>query len=195
MSASIPGLQRGRTVKILAACLVTLLCASTAARADVLKMTASTDAGPRVYWWPALPIPKGWVHDDAESREREVNVLLPAGQEFAESPAVIYARADSKSALPQVRSVADYIRQEKADIRSQAPTADIVDRPDVKTADGATLKVVAYAVPAKRHWELVAYGEEGDFYLVFTASASSASDLKDNEGVFYGLLAAYRKRL
>jgi hypothetical protein len=180
-------------MKRLASCLMILLAAATVADAEVVKMAVPSDSGLRLYWWPALPIPKGWQHDDEVSREREVNVILPIGKSFDDAPAVIYARADYKPRLPQVHSLADYIHQDKADIGSQSPTAAIADRPDVKTGDGATLKVVSYALPAKRQWELVAYGEEGDYYVLFTVSAATDTDLKDAESVFYGLLARYKK--
>jgi len=178
----------------LGAGLVLLLAACSGASAEVLKMAVPAESGVHVYWWPALPMPRGWVRDEEVSREREINVILPIGKAFDDAPAVIYARADYKQRFPQVHSLADYMHQDKVDIGSQSPTAAIADRPDVKTGDGTTLKVVSYALPAKRQWELAAYGEEGDFYLQFTVSASTEADLKDAEGVFYGLLAKYKKQ-
>jgi hypothetical protein len=180
-------------MKVPAAWLVALVFVSTGADAEVTKITVSADSGPHVYWWPALPIPKSWVHDDEVSKERGVNVILPAGKSFDDAPAVIYASADYKPRFPKIHSLAEFIRQDKADIASQSPTAVVSDRADAKTGDGTTLKVMSYALPQKRQWELVAYGEEGDFYILFTVSAATETDLKASEGVFYALLATYRK--
>jgi hypothetical protein len=170
------------------------LAASGAANAEISKVTVPTDSAPQVYWWPVLPVPQGWVRDDEESRARGVNVIRPAATSFEDAPAVIYARADSKPRFPQIHSLADYMRLDEADIRAQSPSADIVHLPDVKTGDGAVLKVVSHALPQRRQWELVAYGEEGDFYVLFTVSGSTEADLKAHEGVFYALLAKYKKQ-
>ena len=177
------------------ALLICVLATSTAANAEIFKLAIPTDSGFQFLWWPVLPVPKGWVHDDAASQAKGVNVLLPSGSTFDNASAVIYARADFKPRLPSVHSLIDYIVQDKADFTSESPSAEIFDRPNVRNGDGQTLRVVSYRLPDKRQWELVAYGEEGDFYLLFTVSGSTDANLKNAESVFYGLLAKYKKRL
>ena len=172
-----------------------LLVLPTATVAEIYKLAVPTDNGLQLYWWPILPVPAGWVHDEDASRSSGVNMLIPLGKTFAGAPAVIYARADYKPRLPDIHSLAEYVANDRTELAKESATTVISKLPDVKTGDGRPLQVISYVIPSRHQWEVAAYGEEGDFFLLITLSASSEAGFNDARTVFYGMLAKYKERL
>lgn len=162
--------------------------------AEIFKLAVPQDPGFRLYWWPVVKIPAGWEHNENVSREAGVNMLVPVGEKFADAPSVIYARADYKPRLPEVRSIAEYVERDRQDLASESPDTLITALEAVQTADGKSLAMREFVIPARKQWEVVAYGEEGEFYLLFTLSATSEAALKAALPVYYEMLHAYSER-
>ncbi len=121
-------------------------------------------------------------------------MLLPRGRTFANAPAVMYARADFKPRVPDIHSLAEYLTHDKSDFAGESPTTVIADLPAVRAKDGKTLAMVSYVIPSRHQWELAAYGEEGEFYLLITLSASSEAGLNSAKTAFYEMLKSYKER-
>jgi len=180
-----------RYLKVLVAL---VFLASMEASAEISKVAVPEDSGFQLYWWPVLPIPAGWLHDEGISRASGVNMLRPRGTTFAKAPAVMYGRADFKPRIPEVHSLIEYVAKDRNALAEESPTTVIAELQAVRNGDGKLLSVVSYVIPSRHQWELTAYGEEGEFYLLFTLSASSEAGFNQARPVFYAMLATYKER-
>jgi hypothetical protein len=181
-------------------CSLRLIAALTAAVPLVVSAGVSTlklpeKAGVPVHWWPILPDLPGWVHDEAASRRYDSNFLVPRGQTFAEAPAVIYARALYKSRLPDTKSVEQLIAEDERRVAKDSPGVRISEQAALQDHDGRGYRCVAFAPADEGTWELVAYGEEDDYYLIFTLSGDSPKALEKALPDFKKLIARYKKKL
>lgn len=168
---------------------------ATPAAAEIEKFAIPNSAGYRVYWWPRLPPLAGWTHDEPASRAHRINAYVPVGASFGEAPAVLYARALYKAHIPETRTLAELIRADRTSTLRQAPGTQVTPQPALRDGDGHPLTLVAYTPLSEGSHDLVAFGEEGEFFLVFSLSARSAEDLAAARPDFEALLAAYRVRL
>jgi hypothetical protein len=185
--------------RILLALLVPLawLSSSRAVFAEIFKLAIPTDRGIELYWWPQLRAPEGWVHDEDTSRSAGSNIFVPNGQSFSEAPAVMYGRALYKPYIPETRSLDELISDDKRDFQKHFPGVSIQRLPDLKTGASRSLRRFSYspfrsASVAQGSWEQTAYGEEGDFYLIFVVSAHTEAALRRALPAFYGLIANYK---
>jgi len=79
-------------------------------------------------------------------------------------------------------------------IRSERSRLRISDTPPIRTADGKPLRSLTFFPPdGKGNWERVAYGEEGEYFLIFTLSARSLESYRASLPAFETLLAGYRE--
>ena len=141
---------------------------------------------------PVVAAPKGWVRDEAAGQELQIEALVPAGAEFQTAPAVMYARAAYKPWNPG--TLAHFIAGEHDQFRRRFPGATVRRTTPLTDADGKTLAVYEYAAPKGRHHlELVAFADEGDYFLVFGLRAKSAQMLRRARAAFRALVGAYRK--
>ncbi|MGE0665963.1 MAG: hypothetical protein AB7O49_05330 [Sphingomonadales bacterium] len=144
-------------------------------------------------WWPKLPDLAGWHSDDATNKTYGASILLPEGSTFADAPALIYGAATSKSKSEDVRSVADYIRKDTDGFREHDPGLRITEVDPLVTADGQSLRCFTFFPSGEGNWEKVAYGEEDDFFLVFTVSGRTEKDYTEALPTFDGMVKAYRR--
>lgn len=147
---------------------VLLFLAPMLAYAEIYKLAVTEEPGIRFYWWPVVKSPAGWAHDEGASLKSGVNMLVPIGQTFAGAPSVMYARADYKPRISDVHSIQEYVEKDRQELASESPETSITVLEPVKTSDGKVLTVLQYVIPIRKQWEIVAYGEEGEFYLLFT---------------------------
>ena len=161
----------------------------------IFQLAVPTDRGVQFYWWPELPKIPGWTHDDDASRGNSVNMLLPDGKTFSDAPAVMYARALYKRRVPETKSLVQLIADDRAEFEKEVSGIEVKEVTPISDGDGKPHRCFAYSPPKKGSWELVAYGEEGDFYLIFTVSGNTKSALTNATGDFRKLLSAYREKL
>ena len=184
------GVTRLRT----AAILLGVLCAAFGARAEIEKLAQPCDEQVCFHWWPRLPPIKGWHQDFDQSIHYGANTLAPDGSTFADADAVLYAKALFKPRMPKTKSLEMLIDDDKADVRERDSTIKIDESKPIRTADGHELRTVEF-IPAKTgNWERVAYGEEGEFYLLFTISARSEQAYKKATKVYEELVSKYRAK-
>ena len=101
------------------------------------------------------------------------NTLVPNRSTFAKAESIIYARALYKPRIPETKSVDTLISDDKKDSVQEKPDIIISDGGILTTADGKKLRSLTFFPKKTGDWEQVAYGEEGDFYLIFTISSKS----------------------
>ena len=137
-------------------------------------------------WWPKLPTIEGWHQDVSYSLYYGVNAQAPDGFTFRDADAAVYAKALYKPSMSDVDSLDDLMRQNKAQFSSSYPDIEITDMEALSTKDGQKLKSFAVFPKKSGGWKMISYGEEGDYYIVFTLNAHSKDD-------FTKALATYKK--
>src|SRR5689334_4808472 len=164
------------------------------ASAEIEMVAAPTDRGPVYHWWPKLVIPAGWHHDRNYSFHYSLNALAPEGVSFDDARTVMYAKVMYKPREPQIKSLQMFIERDQENIRAKAVGLEIKERTPLVTADGKQLRSFTFFPTTEGNWERVAYGEEDDFYLIFTISARSHEDYRAALPAFERLIETYREK-
>lgn len=169
---------------------------SVPAMAEIEKRAVlKCDTGICLYWWPKLSVPTGWRQDVDASYSISANVLVPEGEDFSGAPAVIYANAIYKPRVPSEKTRDAYIQSDLEKFKQDSPGIQINHLKQQKTADGQALEAYSFS-PAGNDgsWEVVAYGEEGEFYLTFVVSAKSQEALSKALPTFNKLVSLYQEK-
>jgi hypothetical protein len=141
---------------------------------------------------PVVEAPKGWVRDKAAGEELQIAALVPAGESFEKAPAAMYARAAYRPWNPG--TLAHFIAGEGQQFRQRFRGAAIRQRGTITDADGRSLQLYEYAAPeGKKDVELVAYGQEGDYFLIFGLRAKSTQALERARPAFTAFVGSYRR--
>lgn len=106
---------------------------------------------------------------------------------------VMYAKAIYKPREPNIKSLDALIERDKKDFEANVPGISIREVALLSTADGGKLKSLTFFPKSGGNWERVSYGEEGDFYLIFTISSRSLSGFNSAVGAYEKLIASYKK--
>jgi hypothetical protein len=170
-----------------------ILSASVRGFAEVEKFAVPSEHGIDFYWWPKLPAIAGWSHDEEASQTLAANVLVPDGSSFSAAPAVMYAKAFYKPRAPEIRSLRELVDSDRGEFEHSMPDLRVERLPDLATSDHHPLVQLSFSPKGDGNWERVAYGEEGDYYLIFAISAQSEADLKAALPAFGKLVAAYQE--
>jgi hypothetical protein len=151
--------------------IVVLLVFSVSANAEIERIAVPCEQKICFYWWPKLSPVKGWHHEREYSYKYSANAQAPDGYTFANAESVIYAKALYKPRIPKTASLEMLIKDDKEEFLSRDPNIIISEVEPLKTGDGQTLRSFTFFPKEKGNWEQVSYGEEGDFYLIFTVSS------------------------
>lgn len=172
-----------------------MLALAAPAQGEILKFMTPSEKGLSAKWWPKLPALPGWHQDQGASEHYSVNALAPDGSTFARAEVVMMAKANYKPRQPKITTLAQLVEDDRKSTLSALPEARITSLPDLRNADGKPLVVRGFAPgkDGKGNWEAVAYGEEGDFFLIFTLSARSQKAYQQNVKAFETLVARYAK--
>ncbi len=144
------------------------------------------------YWWPVLPKVEGWHQDIKGSYEFAANTQAPDKFTFANSETVIYAKALYKPRIPKISNIYELIDDDRSRFEKDAELT-INKINSTITADGQKLLTYSFYPKGKGNWEHVSYGEEGDFFLVFTISSRTKSGLEKNLPVYNEFIEKYKK--
>ena len=169
-----------------------LVLLSLPATAEIEKNALVCKSSICFYWWPKLPEPKGWHQDRDVSYRMNANVLVPDGSTFANAKTVIYAEAIYKPREPTVTSVEVLIANDKEQFLQHRPGILISESGRLNTGDGQLLRSFTFFPGKQGDWEKVSYGEEGDFYLIFTVSSRTEQAYRQDEPVYGKLVAGYK---
>lgn len=166
---------------------------SSPVRADIEKIAIPSEKGLSVYWWPKLPPIEGWHQDQEHSFFYSVNALAPDGSTFKKAESVMYARALYKPRSSEIKSLEALIENDRKDFEENIPGVSIQEAAALSTADGQKLRSFTFFPTKEGNLERVSYGEEGEFYLIFTISSRSQSSFNSTVAAYEKLIAGYKK--
>ncbi len=168
-----------------------LLCGP--AIAEIEKTALICQSSVCFYWWPKLSQPKGWHGDRDSSYQLRANVLVPDGSTFSNAGTVIYAEALYKPDHPETTSLEALIAGDKEQFLEHRPDTRVASSGALVTGDGKKLESFTFFPGKEGDWEKVSYGEEGDFYLIFTVSSRTEKAYKEAEPVYKSVIGNYRE--
>jgi hypothetical protein len=146
-----------------------------------------------LYWWPRLPAIEGWHQDREQSYKIAANALAPDGSDFSKAETVMYVKASYKPKIPDTKSLEMFISDDLKSFSKDSNTT-VAEVTELVTADGKRLKSFTFFPVNSGNWERVAYGEEGDFYLVFTLSSRTEAGYKKALAAYEALVRGYREK-
>ena len=173
------------------AILVTLI--SSQVLAEIEKNAVTCEDRICFHWWPKLPALEGWHQDLKHSYHLSANMQVPDGFTFANAEAVIYAKALYKPRIPETTSIEMLINDDKAEFLARDSAIQIEAVSALTTGDGISLISYTFFPEVSGNWEQVSYGEEGDFYLIFTVSSRSEAGFHASRAVYEKFIRAYRE--
>jgi len=179
---------------IAATCCVVFLL-SIAAQAEVEKIATPCDNGICLYWWPKLPPISGWHQDKDQSFHYRINALAPDGSSFVKAEAVMYAEAIYKPRVPETKSLDALIAGDKQKFLQSDPSLTIAEASEMMTGDGIAMRSFTFFPRSQGNWEPVTYGEETEYYLIFTLSSRSKEAFERTTTTYRELIARYKAKL
>jgi len=166
----------------------------TRSHAEIEKVADPREREMVFMWWPKVAPPDNWVHQRDVSYENHINMFVPKGETFADSPAVMYARALYYEKGDTTKELDRAIRDDHEGFQQRFPDSRIEEVTAVKTGDGTSLRTFSFTPQSKGHWELVAYGREPTFVLMFCISADSKEVLEQHRAAFLAMVASYSSK-
>jgi hypothetical protein len=103
-----------------------------------------------------------------------------------------YAKASYKPRIPETKSFGMLIADDKRELLSEKPDLTIVEIGELTTGDNQKLRAFTFFPRFKGEGELVSYGEEGEFYLIFTLSSHSKEGFDKAKDTYRELIAPYK---
>lgn len=173
--------------------IIALLFVAPTAEADIEKIAIPSEKGMSFYWWPKLPNIAGWHQDRDYSFHYSVNALAPDNATFANAETVMYAKAIFKPRVPEIKSLEMLIARDKKDFLENVPEVEVHEVKSLVTADGKQFRSFVFLPKGSGNWERVTYGEEGEFFLIFTLSSRSKSGYDATESTYEKLIGLYKK--
>jgi hypothetical protein len=163
------------------------------ASAEVEKFMRPSGSSLQPYFRMKFTPPVGWVQDDDATKENDMAIYVPAGEDFSSAPALIYIRVSYNS---DQRSLARFIEVAHERWKAAVRDSKIEKRPSEKRANGQPgFQVYHFTNPSdpQQAFEMMAYGEDKDkdgnaFFLMIALTGSSQKALAAAE-------AAYRASL
>jgi len=104
----------------------------------------------------------------------------------------LWLQRHRKPRVPETKSLAQLIDDDISDFHQAYPGMAVTVESPVPTADHKQLKLVTFAPSAGGNWERVAYGEDAEFYLVFTVSSRTKGGLERAMPAFKAMVASHR---
>lgn len=180
-------------MRITGALISILLVAPSVVHAEIEKTAIPAEKGFSFYWWPKLVPVDGWHQDREHSFLYGANALAPDGFTFKNAESVMYAKAIYKPREPEVKSLDALIENDIKDFVENVPGVSIQEIATLSTSDGQKFRSFTFFPTSTGDWERVSYGEEGEFYLIFTVSSRSLAGFNSAVGAYEKLITGYKK--
>jgi hypothetical protein len=171
-----------------------LLCTSIQSYGEVQKTGIPCEEGVCFYWWPRLPSVEGWRQDPETSNAYRVNAQVPDGSTFANAETVIYGRVLYKPETPEAPSMEKLMRDDKNQFLSRDPNISVVEVDPLRTEEGKVFRSFTFFPRGKGNWEQVSYGEETDYYLVFTVSSRTKEGFLKSRDDYRRFIERYKEK-
>lgn len=181
-------------MKTLISLLFVVFILSVTANAEIEKVAVPCEQKLCFYWWPKLVAVKGWHHDREHSYLYSANAQAPDGYTFANAESVIYAKALYKPRVPKTTSLGMLIKDDKEQFLSRDPNIIVSEVDVLATGDWQILKSFTFFPKEKGNWEQVSYGEEGDFYLIFTVSSRTKNGFTKTLDAYKQFIGRYTEK-
>ena len=162
------------------------------ANAQIEKIATPTNSGIELQWWPKVQPPHGWHFDSGSSHHFSFNAMAPDGSTFSAAETVMYAKADYKPRVLETKNLAQLVAQDISDFHHAYPGMAVTVDPPVLSADHIQLQVITFTPSTGGNWERVAYGENSEFYVLFTVSSRTKGGLERAMSAFRAMVASYR---
>jgi len=163
--------------------------------AEIVKSGTSCQTGICLYWWPKPPAINGWHQEIGPSQHYGANTLAPDGSAFKDAETVMYAKASYKPRASETKSIDALIAKDKHNFTKNVPDIIISEINPLITGDGQKLRSLTFFPASEGNWEQTAYGEEDDFFLIFTISSRTKSAYERSLPAFEEMIHAYKKKL
>ncbi|HVN96170.1 MAG TPA: hypothetical protein VMT62_07060 [Syntrophorhabdaceae bacterium] len=173
--------------------LLILLLIPLSVLSEIEKVGEPCENGICLAWWPKLTPVKGWHHERGPSFRNAINIQVPDGSTFSDAETVIYARALYKPAVPEIKSLDFLIKDDQEEFMGRDPAITVTEVRALKTGDGRLLKSYTFFPKSEGNWEQVSYGEESDFYLIFTISSRSRAGYEKTLSIYEQYIGQYRE--
>lgn len=161
--------------------------------AEIEKIALPSASGFQFLWWPKLPPIQHWHQDTEQSYANAINALAPDGAAFINAETVMYARAFYKPNHPKLKSLSALIEHDIDQFKQEFSGLLIEETASIVTGDGQLLRSIKFSPTKSGNWEQVSYGEEEDYYLIFTLSSRSLAGFKAALVDYKLLIAMYKK--
>ena len=145
-------------------------------------------------WWPKVTPPDNWVHVPEISFQNHINMFVLKGQDFDDSPAVMYARAIYFEKGNTEQELETAIQDDLKGFLEHSPDSNVAEAGTVPTGDGSRLRTISFTPKDQGHWELVSYGREPNYVLMFCISANSKEALDQHRDAFLAMVRSYTSR-
>lgn len=182
--------------------LVFLLFVSAASSAELYELVYPSESRfLKNIWVPVLEI-DGWHQDEQHTLMLHSNIHVPDGVNYLNTNSFIHANAISKKSHPELKSISNLIDIYYEKFMPIAINAEVKEVGSIDTADGKKLlSYTVFPMPASSvaHtkdglWQRVSYGEEGDFYIVFTLVGRTEAAYKSALPTYLQSLSKYSEK-
>lgn len=173
--------------------LMLLVLLSGTAHAEMEKLVVPCAQKICFHWWPKLPVVEGWHHDREHSLKYSFNAQAPDGSTFEDAETVMYAKALYKPAFPNLKTLDMVIEDDRQKFISSNPGIEVEEAGMLATGDGKQLKSFTFHSPRQGSWDRVSYGEEGQFYLIFTLSSGSSAGYQKAVTAYERFIERYKE--
>jgi hypothetical protein len=170
------------------------LTLAVSAQAEIVKNALPCEDKMCFYWWPQLPAQKGWHQDEGSSYKYNFNAQAKDKETFSSGDTVFYAKANYKPKSPGIMSLDAFIEDDHKTFRKDSPETKIEVVSPVVDGDGKKLKTFRFTPKTSGNFEQVAYGEEGEYFLVFTLTAKSKMGLETNKSMMKSFVSRYKEK-
>jgi hypothetical protein len=188
---TLAGMTRGAAGALLA---VILLLPASHTGAEIEKVAWPREKDMVFMWWPKVTPPDNWIHVPEVSYQNHINLFVLEGQDFDDSPAVMYARAIYYENGNTEQELETAIKDDLEGFLEHSPDSSVAEAGTVPTGDGTKLRTISFTPKGQGHWELVSYGREPKYVLMFCISATSKEALDQHRGAFLEMVHSYTSR-
>ncbi len=120
--------------------------------------------------------------------------MAPDGSNFSDAETVMYAKASYKPKEADLKTLDAFVEADVSD--PQWTQARIMVKPHspMTSGDGKEFRVFDFVPEGDGNWERTAYGEEGDYWLLFTVSSRTENGFEKSLPAFESLISAYHEK-
>ena len=182
-----------RGSRFLLAAAVCSVALNAVAWAEIEKLGEPCDTGLCLHWWPKLPMVRGWHREEAVSRKEGINALAPDGAAFDDSDTVMYASAVYRPGS-DLATLEEFIEADQKAFLENSPATVVSEVEPVANNEGRKFRSFTFFPQGRGNWEQVTFGEEGDYFLVFTLSSRSRAGYDEALPAYLKMLRAYKEK-